>query len=133
MINGKDAYITWGVRMDKDFLDSINSAASMKEYITNESRNENGVRISNPNPKIASKTITLNVTLQGDNRNDFRTKKDAFFNELYKGDISIKVPQDSEDVYHLKYQQGVSYGQNINRTFCKMALKFIEPNPANRI
>lgn len=42
IINGKDAFITWGVRMGDGFLDAIDGFNEMKDYIENESRIEHG-------------------------------------------------------------------------------------------
>ena len=45
LINGKDAWTTWGVCMGEGFLDSIDAPAPMKDYIENESRLEHGKRV----------------------------------------------------------------------------------------
>lgn len=53
--------------------------------------------------------------------------------ELYRGVIDIKIPANSNEVYHLIYLgKSVSYAQSIDRTFGKISSKFSEPNPANR-
>lgn len=33
LINGKDAYTTWGVRMGRGFLDAIGASSPMKDFI----------------------------------------------------------------------------------------------------
>lgn len=33
LINSKDAYVTWGVRMGDGFLDALGASAPMKEFI----------------------------------------------------------------------------------------------------
>lgn len=38
LINNKDAYATWGVRMDDGFLTALCAPCTMKEYIENESK-----------------------------------------------------------------------------------------------
>ena len=38
LINGKDAWTTWGVCMGEGFLDSIDAPVPMKDYIENGSR-----------------------------------------------------------------------------------------------
>ena len=35
LINGKDAYITWGVRMGEGVLDVLGAPSPMKEFIEN--------------------------------------------------------------------------------------------------
>lgn len=133
LINGKDAYASWGIRMDIGFLDALCAPASMKEYIENESRLENGKRVFTGNAKLDSREVTLSFTLTGKSQEDYRTKKKAFYDELYKGAMTIKVPADSTDVYNLVYLgKSISYAQNTARTFGKLSIKFLEPNPTNR-
>ena len=44
LINGRDAYKTWGVRMGDKFLDVLGASLPMKEFIENKSRLEHGKR-----------------------------------------------------------------------------------------
>lgn len=133
LINGKDALQTWGVRMGTGFMDAIDVPCQMKDFIENESRTEHGKRVV-LNPKIASRTVTLPFTIQGENESDYQTKKKAFYEELYKMSIDIKIPPVGDEVYHLIYTGGsTSYAQNRERTFCKFSVKFQEPNPSNRL
>lgn len=133
LINRKDAYSTWGVRMGDGFLDALNAPVSMKEYIENSSRMEHGKRVVAVNAKVASREITLPFTIQGTSEADFRSKRDAFYSELYKGDITISVPQDSPKVYHLLYTgKSITYAQTRDRKFAKFSARFEEPNPMNR-
>ena len=132
-INGKDAYTAWGVNMGDKFLDALGEKAGKKEYIINDNRLENGTAYCATVPKTAAREVTLTFTLIGNSPRDFTTKKDAFFNELDKGDIILQVPEDSMKVYHLKFKDTTgTYAQNTGRTFCKVGLKFVEPNPKNR-
>lgn len=133
LINNKDAFKEWGVRIGKGFLDVINSPLPLKEFIENESRLEHGKRVVYDNTKIGDRDLTLHFTIEGKDKVDFRTKKKAFESELYKGKIKIQIPDDSNDIYQLTYLgKSVTYGQNIGRTFCKLSAKFNEPNPINR-
>ena len=52
LINNKNAYITWGVRMGDGFLDTIGAPAPMKEFIENKSRLEHGKRVIVSNSKL---------------------------------------------------------------------------------
>ena len=49
-INEKDAWTTWGVRMDDGFLDAIDAPLPMKDYIENESRLEHGKHMITTKP-----------------------------------------------------------------------------------
>ncbi|HAT61078.1 MAG TPA: hypothetical protein DCS83_00820 [Prevotella sp.] len=133
LINGKDAYATYGVRMGDSFLDVLQTSAPLKDYVTTDNRLENGVRYAKTTPKINERSLTLVFTIEGSTPSDFLTKKKAFENVLYAGDVSISVPLDGSDIYHLKYTGvSVTFARNIERTFAKMTASFKEPDPTNR-
>lgn len=133
LINGKDALRTWGVRMGDSFLDTINGYYPLKEYIANNDRLKDGVQYAGIIPKVNERNLTLNFTIEGSDTSDFNTKNRAFVEELRKGDVIIQVPEDSTDVYHLKYTgKSCTFARNTERTFARLGLSFIEPNPTNR-
>lgn len=133
MINNKDAYATWGVRMGDGFLDAISASVPMKEFIVNKSRLEHGKRVITTTPKVDERELTLSFTIEGVTASDYQEKKKAFFEELYKGVIDIQVPLVSSEIYHLIYLgKNITYAQSLDRTFGKCSMKFCEPNPDNR-
>ena len=133
LINGENAYTTWGVRMGDGFLDVLGASSLMKEFIENKSRLEHGKRVIINDPKIDEREITLSFTIEGNSQSDYQSKKKAFFDELYKGKIDIQIPANSSEVYHLIYTgKSVTYAQSLDQTFGKISAKFNEPNPANR-
>ncbi|MGP1540029.1 hypothetical protein [Bacteroides pyogenes] len=132
-INGKDAYQEWGVRMGEGFLDTLNGYYPLKEYITNNDRTQDGVQYFDA-PKVNERSLTLNFTIEGSDKDDFTVKNRAFAEMMRKGDVTIQVPADSSDVYHLKYTgKSCTFARNVERTFAKIGLAFIEPNPTNRV
>ncbi len=134
IINNKNAFTEWGVRMDDGFLDAIGAPVPMKEFIENKSRLEHGKQVITTNPKLDERDVTLSFTIKGISQADYQAKKAAFQSELYKGALTIQVPANSNEVYHLIYTgKSISYGQSLDRTFGKFTVKFNEPNPANRI
>lgn len=133
LINGKDAFSTWGVRMGDGFLDAIDGFNEMKDYIENESRLEHGKRVITDNAKVDSREITLQFTIEGSSESDYRAKKKAFQTELEKGAVNIKIPAFGNEVYRLVYLgKNVSYGLSLDRCFGKVSAKFEEPNPMDR-
>ena len=133
LINTQDAYTTWGVRMGEGFLDVLGASSPMKEFIENKSRLEHGKRVIINDPKIDEREITLSFTIEGNSQSDYKAKKKAFFEELYKGVVDIQVPANSNEIYHLIYLgKSVAYAQSLDHTFGKISAKFNEPNPANR-
>lgn len=138
-INGVDAFTTWGVKMGDGFLDALDVPVQAKEYIENESRKEHGKRVlvkdssGNSLVRLASREVTLTFIIMGDTHEEYLSNKRAFYDELYKGEMSIQVPDDSDNIYHLIYKgKSSSYGQSLDRTMCKITIKFEEPNPSNR-
>lgn len=133
IINGKDAYQEWGVRMGEGFLDTLNGYYPLKEYITNNDRTQDGVQYFGA-PKVNERSLTLNFTIEGSDKDDFTVKNRAFAEMMRKGDVTIQVPADRPDVYHLKYTgKSCIFARNVERTFAKIGLAFIEPNPTNRV
>lgn len=133
LINNKNAYTTWGVRMGDKFLDTIGASSPMKEFIENKSRLEHGKRVIVNNPKLDERDITLSFTIEGNSQSDYQAKKKAFFDELYKGTVDIQVSANSSEIYHLIYLgKSITYAQSLDRTFGKISMKFNEPNPDNR-
>lgn len=133
LINGLDAYATFGVRMGDGFLEAIGAPVPVKDYIENQSRTENGKRVITTNVKLASREVSLEFTIQGSSPQDYQAKKKAFLAEMYSGALTVKVPDDSADVYHLIYRgNSPTYAMSRNRCFARMVLKLEEPNPANR-
>ena len=132
-INGKDAFNEWGVRMGDGFLDTIDGLNEMKSFVTNESRLEHGKRVVVKNPRVASREITLSFTITGKTKSDYRTKRNAFQEELEKGKVRINVPELGEQVYKLVFTgKSISYGLSGDRCFGHLSGKFIEPNPKDR-
>lgn len=133
-INNRDAWVYFGVNMNDSFIDTLTEPLTPKEYIENESRLEDGKRvIVDEEIKVSSRDLTLDFTMEGDTPKQLTERKTAFFTEMMKGNVKIKVPAVSDEVYNLIYKgKGTSYGMNPQRTFCHIMLKFDEPNPKNR-
>ena len=70
IINGKDAWTTWGVCMGDGFFFFLDGFNEMKDFIEDESRLEHGKRIITDNAKVASREITLQFTIEGSSESD---------------------------------------------------------------
>ncbi len=132
LINGLDAWDTYGVNMSDNFIDVLCSTASMKDYVTSNSRLEDGIRVITENAKIDSRDLTLVFTLTGKDKEDYLQKKTDFEEVLYNASVTISIPPRSEEIYFLKYQKCMSFAESKTRRFCKIAVKFIEPDPTRR-
>lgn len=132
LINNRDAFLVWGVRMGDGFIEAIYAPLPMKEVIENKSRLQDGKRVIIENRKIDERDLTLTFTLQGSSPSDYTTKYKSFLDEIAKGEFTIKIPALGEEVYHLYYTRSQSFGFNPSRTFSKISVKVNEPNPANK-
>lgn len=132
-INGKDAWTTWGVNLGEGSIDAIDAPLEMKDYIEDESRLEDGVRIDTSNPKLADREFIIGFTITGNSESDYRSKKKSFQTELQKGNFTMKIPDLSDEVYNLVYTgKSISYGLLKDRCFGHFNMKVREPNPADR-
>lgn len=132
-INERDAWAVWGVNMAEGFLDAIDAPLPMKDYVEDESRLEDGIRIDTSNPKVDSRDITLGFTITGNSETDYRSKKAAFQTELQKGAFTIRIPALGTQKYKMVYTgKSISYGLSHRRSFGRFTMKCTEPNPADR-
>ena len=131
-INGKDIWLTWGASLIKGSYEKLLKPAPMKEYISNSSRLEHGVRvISNPNnAKTNERELALQFIIEGSNETDYLSKTSQFFEELEKGSVALKVPR-LKLVYKLVYTDCSSYG-DYGIKMGKFTVKFREPNTKDR-
>lgn len=130
LINGKDAFQEWGLRMGDDFISNILSPVALKEFIENESALEDGKRVILASPKLADRDVSLAFTIEGINEVDYINKYKSFVNELQKGQVLINVPILGGEIYRLTYLKSTSFSLNKSRTFSRLVVKFNEPNPS---
>ena len=133
LINGTDASL-YGIRTGKGFTDTLLSPVPLKEFVSNESRLEDGVRVVVPAvPKFAAWEFSLQFQITGTDAEDFAAKRDAFFALLYSGRITLSVPQKSGSVFRLIYMgSSPAYRGGLYGNACKVTVKFMEPDPSDR-
>lgn len=132
-INGKIAD-EFGVHMGEGFLSALDTPASLKEFVTNESRMEDGSRIIVHDLHRASRELTLKFVITGKTSSDFLNNKEKLLAELEKGVVKIQVPALGNQVYNLIYRgQNVQYGLSRSRRVATLSARFEEPNPTNRV
>lgn len=130
-INGKDAYITWGISMDDTALSALMTPAPNKELIENKSRLEHGKRVITSNPKKDERNLTLQINLTAPDKDTFFARYYSFCKELDSGTLEIKTKYQPEVIYRTVYlscQQFSQFMQGIG----KFVLKLNEPNPSDR-
>lgn len=128
-INGVDAG-SMGVMMGDGFLDAISMPAPLKDYVTNNSAVQHGTQILPVVPKLAERDVTLTFNVEGSTQSEFESRKAAFIDLFYKGWMQIEVLGVK---YNLVYKRAQTFAYNRQRTFCSIVVKFIEPDPNNRV
>lgn len=130
-INGKDAYVTWGISMDDTALSALMTPAPNKEFVENKSRLEHGKRVVTANPQKDERNLTLQINLTAPDKDTFFARYDSFCSELAIGTLEIRTKYQSGILYRTVYlscQQFSQFMQGIG----KFVLKLNEPNPADR-
>ncbi len=131
MINGKDAYLTWGISMDDTSLSALMTPPPMKDYIENNSRKEHGKRVITSSLYCDSRDLVLQLNLTAKNESDFFKRYILFCDELSKGVLDIETSFQQGIVYHCLYVSCSQFSQFM-RGIGKFVLKLIEPNPNQR-
>lgn len=133
LINGVDAS-TYGVKLSPGSVGKLLVPVTYKDYVSNESRLEHGVRVLIPStPKVASREVTLTFQVNADTEVAFESRKEALLGELKSGALTIQLPTKSSEIFKLVYLGGTSYTGGLSGHACKITAKFLEPNPADRI
>lgn len=131
-INGKDAYLTWGIYLGQDSISALITPAPNKEYISNKSREEHGKSVITSNVKVDERDIQLQMYIQAKNRNDFFCNLSSISKDVFeKGEVNIRTKYQPNVIYHCVYlscQQFCEYNGRLG----KFILKLNEPNPKNR-
>ena len=126
-----------GVRMGEGFKDELYAPVELKEFVSNESRLKHGRRVitsgMSARARKASRTIALEFHIVGRNTTEFYQNRDAFFAQLYNGEVVFEVPELGEEVFRLIYLgKSSTYSSGLTNTACKVKVSFEEPNPNNR-
>ncbi len=131
IINGKNAKEEWGVLTTQNTLNSLLAPAPMKGRPSFDPRLEDGSRIDNSDPKVASRDLNLEIQMTADSPEEFYARHAAFCSELAKGDIELYTTDRPDTVYRLLYNSCNQYSQ-FCRGIATLSLKVTEPNPTDR-
>ena len=130
-INGKDAYIEYGLSMQTSGLSSLMTPVPNKEYIQNKSRQEHGKRVIVSDPKLDERDLSLSVHITSKTKEDFLSKYSRFCDVLAKGSIEISTVYQPDIVYRMNYVSCSQFSE-FRLGIAKFTLRLNEPNPANR-
>lgn len=133
MINGKDAWATYRIKMGSGFLDALEADADNKEYITNSVRTEHGTRVVPIRPRKSERNVTLEFVIVGRDHNDYNDVLKKFDSLMDNGYVTIQVPSSKDDIYRLYCsRKSTSYSRGKGGAIGKKSIKFMEYDPTNR-
>lgn len=129
-INGADALREWGVRLTGESLQNLMKPLDLKDRVSSTSRLEDGDRYIVETPRIKAREVQVEFSVEGRTREEFIARFDKFCNTLQEGDVTLATRYQQNVRYRLLFTSCTSF--YTRRTLCKIAVKFIEPNPRNR-
>ncbi len=131
LINGKNAWSQWRIRLMVGSLEQLLKPAPAKPFVINESRDIPGRQVLPKKPQPKQREITLDVSIQGDDFNDYVLKLDSFFDELRKGIVELYIPL-LDRTYRLVYVDSFLKKRVASNGFGTFKIDFEEPDPTNR-
>ena len=129
-INGADALREWGVRLTGESLQNLMKPLDTKDRVSSTSRLEDGDRYIVETPRIKAREVQVEFSVEGRTREEFIARFDKFCNTLQEGVVTLSTRYQQNVRYRLLFTSCTSF--YTRRTLCKIAVKFIEPNPRNR-
>lgn len=130
-INGKDAYLAWGISMNDASLSELMTPPSNKAFIENQSRLQHGKRVITADSRLDQKNLTLQVHLTAPDERAFMERYSSFCKELETGILNIQTKYQPDIVYKTIYVSCSQFSQFM-RGIGKFSLKLNEPNPKDR-
>lgn len=131
-INGKDAYLTWGIFLDETALSALMTPAPNKEFISNKYRSKDGKSVIKRNPRLDEREITLPFNMTAKDSDTFLMNYARFCEEvLAKGGLVIRTRFQPNVWYRCIYLSCTQFSQCI-REMAKFSLKLNEPDPSDR-
>ena len=131
-INNKDAYAEWGVSLENGSVAELLTAPEVKEYITNDCPNEDGIRVSFLNTlRYKSREVQLNICITSKGEEDYLAKYRNFVKTLKSGITEWVLASDTGVCYRLIYKKMDSFAQ-LQFKIAKFVLNMVEPNPTDR-
>lgn len=130
-INGKDAYTEYGMSLEDGAISALLTPPSLKEFVENESRIENGKKIIIGYPVYDARDVSLAFHIVAPTKEAFFAKYQALCAVLQKGIVKIKTKYQADTVYKFVYNSCTQFSQ-YSFGIAKFTLKLTEANPADR-
>lgn len=130
-LNGKDAYLEYGLSMESSGLSTLMTPPPNKEYIENKSRQEHGKRVVVVNPKVDERDLSLQVHMTAKTKEAFLSNYSKLCSLFSEGKIEIKTSYEPDKVYRTNYVSCSQFAE-YRMGMAKFTLRLNEPNPYDR-
>lgn len=133
-INNVDVYEKYGISMDNNALSTLMTPPALKNWVTNEVREEHGTQylIEESLPRYSKRDLSLTFNLVASNEDEFFSRYAAFCTEiLATGIINICTKFQPNIVYRCVYESCSQFTQ-FRREMAQFQLKITEINPSDR-
>lgn len=132
LINGKDAYLTWGIFMEGTALSTLMTPAPCKEFISNSYRSKDGKRVIKHNPRLDEREMTVAFNMSAKDEDTFLANYAKFCEDiLATGEIILHTSFQPNVWYRCVYLSCTQFSQ-FNRELASFSLKLNEPDPSDR-
>lgn len=132
-INDIDISAEFGAYFKKGAYDSLMTYPSVKEYLTEEVREENGERTLVQMPRVKARIITMEVLIKGADKEDAQIKSERFLAFLMNaGEFFLHLVVRNRG-YHLLFVGGESRRAIKERgeTYLELAIQFKQNDPSD--
>jgi len=130
-INGKDAYINWGITLDDTSVAALMTPPPSKDFTENKSRSIDGKVVNIKNPRVDERNIQLSINMTAPDRGTFLSRYGSFCEELATGQLDIQTVFTGSVIYRTIYKDCRQFEQ-FNGRIGRFVLTLNEPNPSNR-
>lgn len=133
-INGSDLE-QYGVFLRKGANDEFMKLPSMKDYLTESNREEDGENVFVTNPRMEGRDVSVSCILVAPSAHSLWRRRDAFFSLLKEnGKLDFELVKYNR-IYTFYYKGCSSLSRisriNGGRVFITFTLNFREPDPSN--
>lgn len=130
-INGKELKATWNAFLKAGAYAEFLGTGSMKEYVENDYRDQNGKEVLIDNPREDSRELTVSFVINGSTRPVLLSNYNSLIAELQSGELEIMIPD--LNCTFLCYYKSSSKPKTFTADTIVIDVTLAEPNPKGRM
>lgn len=130
-INGKELKATWNAFLKAGAYAEFLGTGSMKEYVENDYRDQNGKEVLIDNPREDSRELTVSFVINGSTRPVLLSNYNSLIAELQSGELEIMIPD--LNCTFLCYYKNSSKPKTFTADTIVIDVTLAEPNPKGRM